>query len=100
MTSLIRREKVNHPDSMELKNQKYLVNVSMLIGLPVLGFFMVYDFIIGRYLIGIILLLMFVLLLCLFLAINKSGYKTKDSHLYPYFLTSLFLLFGFLSLTP
>ncbi|MEJ2220803.1 MAG: PAS domain S-box protein [Desulfobacterales bacterium] len=95
MNSPISREKANHPDSMELRNQKYLVNVSMLIGLPVLGFFMVYDFIIGRYLIGTILLLMFVLLLCLFVAINKPGYKTKDSPLYPYFLTSLFLLFGF-----
>jgi PAS domain S-box-containing protein len=95
MNSPISREKANHPDSMELRNQKYLVNVSMLIGLPVLGFFMVYDFIIGRYLIGTILFLMFVLLLCLFVAINKPGYKTKDSPLYPYFLTSLFLLFGF-----
>ncbi len=95
MISVISREKVNHPDSMELNNQKYLVNVSMLVGLPVLGFFMVYDFIIGRYLIGTILFLMFVLLLCLFVAINKPGYKTKDSQLYPYFLTSLFLLFGF-----
>ncbi len=95
MISVISREKVNHPDSMELNNQKYLVNVSMLVGLPVLGFFMVYDFIIGRYLIGTILFLMFVLLLCLFVAINKPGYKTKDNQLYPYFLTSLFLLFGF-----
>jgi PAS domain S-box-containing protein len=95
MASLISRERVNHPDSMELNNQKYLVNVSMLVGLPVLGFFMVYDFIIGRYLIATILLLMFVLLLCLFVAINKSGYKTKDSRLFPYFSTSLFLLFGF-----
>jgi len=95
MASAISREKVNHPDSMELNNQKYLVNVSMLVGLPVLGFFMVYDFIIGRYLIGTILLVMFVLLLCLFVAINKPDYKTKDSQLYPYFLTSLFFLFGF-----
>jgi uncharacterized membrane protein YccC len=38
---------------------------------------------------------MFVLLLCLFVAINKPGYKTKDSQIYPYFLNSLFLLFGF-----
>ena len=95
MASVISRDVANLPDSMELNYQKYLVNVSMLVGLPVLGFFMVYDFIIGRYLIGIILLLMFVLLVCLFVAINKPGYKTKDSQLYPYFLTSLFLLFGF-----
>jgi PAS domain S-box-containing protein len=95
MASVISREKVNLPDTMELNYQKYLVNVSMLVGLPVLGIFMIYDFIIGRYLIGTVLLLMFVLLLCLFVAINKPGYKTKDSQIYPYFLNSLFLLFGF-----
>ena len=95
MASFIKQDVVNLPDSMELNNQKYLVNVSMLVGLPVLAIFMVYDFIIGRYLIGTALVLMFVLLLCLFVAINKSGYKTKESQLYPYFLNSLFLLFGF-----
>jgi PAS domain S-box-containing protein len=96
MASVISREKVNFPDSMELNYQKYLVNVSMLVGLPVLGFFMIYDFIIGRYLIGTVLVLMFVLLLCLFVAINKPGYKTKESRRYSYFLNTLFLLFGFL----
>jgi PAS domain S-box-containing protein len=95
MASFISRDVANLPDSMEIKNQKYLVNVSMLVGLPVLGIFMVYDLIIGRYLIGAVLVLMFVLLLCLFVAINKSGYKTKESWIYPYFLNSLFLLFGF-----
>jgi PAS domain S-box-containing protein len=89
------RDAANLPDSMELNNQKYLVNVSMLVGLPVLGIFMVYDFIIGRYLIGAVLLLMFVLLLCLIVAINKPGYKAKKNPLYPYFLKALFLLFGF-----
>ncbi|MGW8302493.1 MAG: PAS domain S-box protein [Desulfobacterales bacterium] len=95
MASFISRDVANLPDSMELNNQKYLVNVCMLVGLPVLGIFMVYDFIIGRYLIGTVLILMFVLLLCLFLAINKSGYKAKENPLYPYFLKALFLLFGF-----
>jgi PAS domain S-box-containing protein len=95
MASVISLEKVNLPDTMELNYQKYLVNVSMLVGLPVLGIFMIYDFIIGRYLIGTVLLLMFVLLLCLFVAINKPGYKTKESQIYPYFLNNLFLLFGF-----
>lgn len=70
MASFIKRDVANLPDSMELNNQKYLVNVSMLVGLPVLAIFMVYDFIIGRYLIATVLVLMFVLLLCLFVAIN------------------------------
>ena len=95
MASFINRDLVNHPDSLELNNQKYLVNVSMLVGLPVLGFFMIYDFIIGRYLVGTVLLLMFVLLLSLFTAINKSNNKTKESRLYPYYINTLFILFGF-----
>jgi PAS domain S-box-containing protein len=95
MASVINRDVANHPDSLELNNQKYLVNVSMLVGLPVLGFFMIYDFIIGRYLIGTLLLLMFILLMCLFVAINKSIYKTKQRRLYPYYMNTLFILFGF-----
>ncbi len=95
MASFIKRDVANLPDSMELNNQKYLVNVSMLVGLPVLAIFMVYDFIIGRYLIATVLVLMFVLLLCLFVAINKPGYKAKKNSLYPYFLKTLFVLFGF-----
>ncbi len=95
MASFIKQDVANLPDSMELNNQKYLVNVSMLVGLPVLAIFMVYDFIIGRYLIATVLVLMFVLLLCLFVAINKPGYKAKENLLYPYFLKALFVLFGF-----
>ena len=95
MASFISRDVANIPDSMELNYQRYLVNVSMLVGLPVLSIFMIYDLIIGRYLIGTVLALMFVLLLCLFVAINKPGYKTKESRRYSYFLNTLFLLFGF-----
>lgn len=95
MAAFISRDVANLPDSMELHYQKYLVNVFMIIGLPVLGSFGVYDFIIGRYLIGAVLVIMFGLLLCLFVVINRPGYKTKESQIYPYFLNSLFLLFGF-----
>ena len=95
MASVTNRDVVNHPDSLELNYQKYLVNVSMLVGLPVLGFFMIYDFIIGRYLIGAVLALMLVLLLCLFVAINKPDYKIKENRLYPYYINTLFTLFGF-----
>jgi PAS domain-containing protein len=95
MASFISRDVANLPDSMELNYQKYLVNVFMIIGLPVLGIFTVYDFIIGRYLIATVLFLMFVLLLWLFVAINKPGYSTKERRIYPYFLNILFVLFGF-----
>ena len=95
MASFISRDVANLSDSMELHYQKYLVNVFMIFGLPVLGIFMVYDFIIGRYLIGSVMLLMFGLLLWLFVAINRPGYNTKKSRIYPYFLNILFILFGF-----
>ena len=48
MASFISRDVANLSDSMELHYQKYLVNVFMIFGLPVLGIFTVYDFIIGR----------------------------------------------------
>ena len=95
MAFFISRDVANLSDSMELHHQKYLVNVFMIFGLPILGIFMVYDFIIGRYLIGSVLLLMFGLLLWLFVAINRRGYNTKKSRIYPYFLNILFILFGF-----
>ena len=40
MASLISRDEVNLPESTELNNQRYLVNVCMIVGLPVLGIFM------------------------------------------------------------
>jgi two-component system cell cycle sensor histidine kinase/response regulator CckA len=95
MASFIGRHVADLADSMELHYQKYLVNVFMIIGLPVLGIFSVYDFIVGRYLIGTLLLLMFALLVWLFAAINKPGYKSKESLIFPYFLNVLFILFGF-----
>jgi two-component system cell cycle sensor histidine kinase/response regulator CckA len=81
-------------DSIELSYQKYLLNVLMLIGIPVLGYFMIYDFIIGRTFVGLILALMFFLIFGLFVIINKPGYPAKKSRIYTYFLNILFILFG------
>ena len=95
MASFISRDVTHLPDSIELHYQKYLVNVVMIIGLPALVIFTIYDFIIGRYMIGTVLATMFVLLLCLFGVINRPTSKTKESRIYPYFLNSLVVLFGF-----
>jgi PAS domain S-box-containing protein len=95
MAFLDSQDNVNLPDSMELNYQRYLVKVCMLIGIPVLGYFMIYDFIIGRYFVAIVLILMFVIILGLFLIINKPDYQAKESRLYTYFLNTLFILFGF-----
>jgi two-component system cell cycle sensor histidine kinase/response regulator CckA len=93
MPASINRPELSLSDSIELNYQKYLVNVFMLIGLPVLTYFMIYDFIIGRYFVGLIIVLMFLVVFCLFVIINKSAYRTKN-RIYSYFLNSLFILFG------
>ena len=95
MASLNSQEDVNLPDSMELNYQRYLVKVCMLIGLPVLGYFMIYDVIIGRYFVGVVLIVMFVSILGLFVVINKPNYQAKKSQIYTYFLNTLFILFAF-----
>ena len=94
MPASIHRAEVDLSDSIELNYQKYLVNVFMLIGLPILGYFIIYDFIIGRYWIGLILALMFFLILGLFMILNSSGNQTKRTRIYPYFINFLFILFG------
>ena len=94
MSASTNRPEADLSDSIELNYLKYLMNVLMLIGLPVLGYFMVYDFISGRYLVGFILALIFFLILGLFVIINKPGYQAKKSRVYPYFLNILFILFG------
>jgi len=86
---------MNLPDSVELNYQKYLVKVCMLVGIPVLGYFMIYDLIIGRYLVALVLIAMFVLILGLFVIINKPSYKAKESQIYNYFINSLFILYAF-----
>ena len=93
MPASINGPELSLSDSIELNYQKYLVNVFMLIGLPVLGYFMIYDFIIGRYFVGFIIVLMLLVIFCLFVIINKSAYQTKN-RIYSYFLNSLFILFG------
>ena len=95
MAFLKSQDDMNLPDSIELDYQRYLVKVCMLVGIPVLGYFMIYDLIIGRYLVALVLIVMFVLLVGLFVVINKPGYKSKESQIYSYFVNSLFVLYAF-----
>jgi PAS domain S-box-containing protein len=95
MASLFSQDEIKIPDSMESRYQKYLVRVCMLIGIPVLGYFMIYDFIIGRYLVAFVLASMFLILLGLFLITKKSNYKAAENQNYKYYITCFFILFGF-----
>ena len=95
MAFLKSQNDLNLPDSMELNYQRYLAKVCMLIGLPVLGCFMIYDFIIGRYFVALVLTIMFVSILGLFVIIHKPSYQAKERQIYTYFLHALFILFAF-----
>ena len=81
--------------SMELSYRRYLVKVSMVVVLPALIAFGVRDIIDGRYLVGLILLSMTVILVSLFFYVRRPQFKSKESLVYEYFLTALFILFGF-----
>jgi two-component system cell cycle sensor histidine kinase/response regulator CckA len=95
MAFLRSQDDMNLPDSVELNYQRYLVKVCMLVGIPVLGYFMIYDLIIGRYFIALVLVAMFVIILGLFVIINNPSYKVKESQIYYYFINSLFILYAF-----
>jgi PAS domain S-box-containing protein len=80
--------------SIELSYRRYLIKVCMVVALPTLIAFGVRDFIVGRYFIGLILSSMVVILVGLFVYIRRPQIKSKESLIYEFFLTMLFILFG------
>ncbi len=66
----------------------------MLIGTPVLSCFIIYDFIIGRYLVALVLAFMFLMLLSLFVITKKTDNEVKIKQFYKFFINGFFLLFG------
>ena len=95
MASLISQDDVHLPDSMELNYQRYLIKVFMIVALPILGIFMIHDFLTGRYLVAMVLFIIFSLITGLFFIINKPSYKVKKGLVFRYFATIVFILFGF-----
>lgn len=94
MASLFRRDGADLLDAIEANYQKYLVKVCLLIGIPVLVGFIVYDYIIGRYFVGFVLTFMLLILLSLFMITKKTEYKEKEAQIYKYFISAFFILFG------
>jgi PAS domain S-box-containing protein len=82
-------------DSIELSYRKYLVKVCMVVALPALIVFSVRDLIIGNYFVGTILSAMTLILVSLFFHVRRPQFKFKENLIYEYFLTALFILFGF-----
>jgi PAS domain S-box-containing protein len=67
----------------------------MVVALPALIAFGVRDIIDGRYLVGLILLSMTVILVSLFFYVRRPQFESTENLVYEYFLTALFILFGF-----
>jgi PAS domain-containing protein len=82
-------------DSIELSYRKYFVKVCMVVALPALIVFSVRDLIIGNYFVGTILSAMTLILVSLFFHVRRPQFKFKENLIYEYFLTALFILFGF-----
>ena len=95
MAFLNSQDDVNLPDSMELSYQRYLIKVSMIVALPILCVFMIHDFFTGRYLVAMVLFLIFSLITGLFFIINRPSYKVKKGLIFRYIFTIVFILFGF-----
>jgi PAS domain S-box-containing protein len=95
MNPSVTQDEEHISNTIELSHQKYLVKVCMIVGLPVLGFFIIYDILKGRYFVSFNLFLMFSIIMSLFLMIRKPDYRAKENIIYQYFLTALFILFGF-----
>jgi PAS domain S-box-containing protein len=94
MDPLVNDANENISNSIEQAYQKYLVNVCMVIALPALSVFMIHDMFTGNYVVGSILFLMLAMLLWLFFLTRRHNFKARESQIYPYFLTSLFIFFG------
>ena len=67
----------------------------MVVALPGLIVFGIRNFIHGRYLVGLILLSMTVILVSLFFYVRRSQLQSRENLVYEYLLTALFILFGF-----
>jgi len=94
MDPLITHADENISNSIELAYQKYLVNVCMVTALPALSFFMIHDMYTGNYVVGFILFSMLAIILGLFFLTRRLNYKARESQIYHYSLTSLFIFFG------
>jgi two-component system cell cycle sensor histidine kinase/response regulator CckA len=81
--------------SLELSYRRYQIRVCMVVALPGLIVFGIQNFIHGRYLVGLILLSMTVILVSLFFYVRRSQLQSRENLVYEYLLTALFILFGF-----
>jgi PAS domain S-box-containing protein len=79
---------------IELNYRRYLVKVIMVLSLPILVGFTVYDIFIQRYIPAVILFLMFSVILFLNHLVRKPFLKSKEDLFYRYFFTFFFILLG------
>ncbi len=79
---------------IELSYRRYLVRVIMVLSLPIIVGFTVYDIFIQRYFPAVILSSMFLVLLFLNYLVKKPVQKSKEDLYYRYFFIFFFMLLG------
>ena len=82
-------------DAMELDYRRYQIKVCMALTLPALIAFGIKNFIVGRYLTGLLCLSMTVILVSLFFYARRSHLPSWANLVYDCLFTTLFILFGF-----
>jgi PAS domain S-box-containing protein len=83
------------PYETEAYYRRYLIKVIMLLALPLIVGFGIGDILDKRYLVALILFLMFSLILLLYYFVQKSSRRSKEDTVYRYFFSIFFILFGF-----
>ncbi|MGD2270040.1 MAG: PAS domain-containing protein, partial [Desulfobacterales bacterium] len=84
----------NFSSDIELSYRRYLVKVILVLSLPILVGFAVYDIFVQRYLVATILLLMSFIIIFLYFLVKKPIHKAKADLFYRYFFTFFFILLG------
>ena len=78
----------------EIYSKRFFIKILMILGFPTIGYFIIQDFIAGKYFITFFLLLMFTLLTALFIALFNHGEAEKKYTIYRILLTLFISLFG------
>jgi two-component system cell cycle sensor histidine kinase/response regulator CckA len=78
----------------EIYSKRFFIKILMILGFPTIGYFIIQDFIAGKYLTTFFLLLMFTLLTALFIALCHHSQEEKKYTIYRILLTSFISLFG------
>jgi two-component system cell cycle sensor histidine kinase/response regulator CckA len=84
----------NEEIEFEIYSKRFFIKILLILGFPTIGYFIIQDFIAGKYFITFFLLLMFTLLTALFITLFNHGEEEKKYSIYRILLTLFISLFG------